>query len=158
MRYDHPRELTSAQQYVRLRANLNCPGSGTLKPHRLSWAFVVRPTPLSRDYSLRIDYELGRRPEIFVDAPNLIELADGRRIPHLYVRTHPVSLCLYMRQKGDWDPSKPIDTHVVPWAVLWLFYFEHWLATDAWEGGGEHPPPSEEAPTKKKHNTRKVCH
>jgi hypothetical protein len=27
----------------------------------------------------------------------------------------------------------------VPWAYLWLFYFEHWLATDEWQGGGKHP-------------------
>jgi hypothetical protein len=25
------------------------------------------------------------------------------------------------------------------WATLWLFYFEEWLASDDWKGGGMHP-------------------
>jgi len=33
-----------------------------------------------------------------------------------------------------------IDQTIVPWAVLWLFYYEEWLVSDRWKGGGEHPP------------------
>jgi hypothetical protein len=32
-----------------------------------------------------------------------------------------------------------IDQTIVPWAALWLFYFEEWLSSDQWKGGGEHP-------------------
>jgi hypothetical protein len=32
-----------------------------------------------------------------------------------------------------------ISDTIVPWAVLWLYYFEDWLATDEWKGGGKHP-------------------
>jgi hypothetical protein len=32
-----------------------------------------------------------------------------------------------------------IDNTIVPWAILWLFYFEEWLSSDEWKGGGEHP-------------------
>jgi hypothetical protein len=32
-----------------------------------------------------------------------------------------------------------LDKTIVPWATKWLYYFEHWLATDDWQGGGEHP-------------------
>jgi hypothetical protein len=32
-----------------------------------------------------------------------------------------------------------IDNTIVPWAILWLFYFEEWLWSDEWKGGGEHP-------------------
>ncbi len=28
---------------------------------------------------------------------------------------------------------------ILPWASLWLFYYEVWLATGEWVGGGEHP-------------------
>jgi hypothetical protein len=28
---------------------------------------------------------------------------------------------------------------ILPWACLWLFYFEDWLITSQWKGGGEHP-------------------
>jgi hypothetical protein len=27
----------------------------------------------------------------------------------------------------------------VPWTALWLFYFEEWLVSNEWKGGGEHP-------------------
>jgi hypothetical protein len=32
-----------------------------------------------------------------------------------------------------------IDKTIVPWCYLWLFYFEDWLATGEWKGGGIHP-------------------
>jgi len=28
---------------------------------------------------------------------------------------------------------------ILPWASLWFFYYEIWLATGEWVGGGEHP-------------------
>lgn len=28
---------------------------------------------------------------------------------------------------------------VLLWASLWLFFYEVWLATGDWLGGGEHP-------------------
>ena len=37
----------------------------------------------------------------------------------------------------------PLDETVVPWAALWLFYFEEWLVSDKWKGGGAHPPKSD---------------
>jgi len=27
---------------------------------------------------------------------------------------------------------------VIPWSFLWLFYFEEWLVSDVWSGGGVH--------------------
>jgi hypothetical protein len=32
-----------------------------------------------------------------------------------------------------------IANTIVPWSVLWLFYFEDWLCTGEWSGGGVHP-------------------
>ena len=32
-----------------------------------------------------------------------------------------------------------LDQTIVPWTTLWLFYFEEWLASDDWKGGGMHP-------------------
>ena len=28
---------------------------------------------------------------------------------------------------------------LIPWTAEWLWYFEDWLATGVWSGGGEHP-------------------
>ena len=32
-----------------------------------------------------------------------------------------------------------VDQTIVPWTTLWLFYFEDWLSSDEWKGGGLHP-------------------
>jgi hypothetical protein len=31
-----------------------------------------------------------------------------------------------------------IDQTIVPWTAVWLFYFEEWLTSDEWKGGGVH--------------------
>ena len=39
----------------------------------------------------------------------------------------------------EWQSWMRLDQTVVPWTTLWLFYFEEWLASDDWKGGGMHP-------------------
>jgi hypothetical protein len=34
-----------------------------------------------------------------------------------------------------------IADSVVPWASEWLFFYEIWLPSGEWHGGGEWPPP-----------------
>ena len=36
-----------------------------------------------------------------------------------------------------------IDQTIVPWTILWLFYFEEWLDSNEWKGGGVHPKESD---------------
>ena len=52
---------------------------------------------------------------------------------------HPPRLCLYLPGKGEWTPAMRLDQTMVPWAILWLFYFEEWLGSNEWKGGGLHP-------------------
>jgi hypothetical protein len=35
-----------------------------------------------------------------------------------------------------------LDHTIVPWTALWLFYFEEWLISNDWKGGGVHPSSS----------------
>jgi hypothetical protein len=77
-------------------------------------------------------------PRVFVDDPDLLALADGRRLPHVYEQ-QPPRLCLYVPETGEWTPAMRLDQSIVPWAMLWLFYFEEWLVSDEWKGGGVHP-------------------
>ena len=37
-------------------------------------------------------------------------------------------------------PDRPIKL-IVPWAAEWFWFFEHWLVTGEWLGGGSHPVP-----------------
>jgi hypothetical protein len=132
------RPLTLAQQYVNLRANPASAGSGEMRGDRLVWRFETSPHPLSRDYQIRIEVGGDNSPEVYVEAPDLHALAERRRLPHVYEQ-EPPRLCLFMPGTGEFRPWMRIDQTIVPWTALWLFYFEAWLATDEWKGGGKHP-------------------
>jgi hypothetical protein len=130
-------ELTPAQQFVFLRANPVCVGSGRLSATGLVWEYRVRPTALSREYLVRIAFDRGDVPVVFIVQPDLLKLAAGRPLPHVY--QNPLRLCLVLPGTQEWTGTMRIDQTFVPWAATWLFYFEEWLGSDEWKGGGQHP-------------------
>lgn len=138
MRFGRCRPLTAVQQLVGLQHNPISAGQGRVRLGQLLWDFETRPTPLSRVYTLQIVYPQGRTPRVVVREPDLVALAGGRRLPHVYEQKPP-HLCLYLPGTGEWDNSMRISETIVPWAILWLFYFEEWLESDDWKGGGIHP-------------------
>ncbi|GLS17287.1 hypothetical protein GCM10007874_03020 [Labrys miyagiensis] len=76
-------DLTPAQQFIFLRANPVCVGIGRLCATGLVWEYHVRPTPLSREYLVRVTFGRSEVPEVFVIKPDLLKLADGRPLPHV---------------------------------------------------------------------------
>ena len=136
MRGDRP-ALTPAQQFAFLRNNPICTGEGTLRPTGLIWNYRVRPTLLSREYAVRIVFDKRDTPDVFVRDPDLSALAKGRALPHVY--KNPTRLCLYLPGSGEWTTTMRIDQTFVPWTATWLYYFEEWLESDDWKGGGQHP-------------------
>jgi hypothetical protein len=58
------------------------------------------------------------------------------QIPHLYPGEY---LCLYRPKYLEWTSQDYIAETIIPWASLWLYYFEIWHAIGEWLGGGEHP-------------------
>jgi hypothetical protein len=48
-----------------------------------------------------------------------------------------VRLCLYRYQ--EFNSYKYLSKTIIPWTVEWLYFYELWLATGEWCGGGEHP-------------------
>lgn len=133
------RPITPAQQAFWLRRSAVALGRGYQHLNRLSWSFAARPTAVSREYHLRLEYRTGGVPELYVFSPDLVALAGDRRLPHVYSQS-PTRLCLYLPGTGEWHSSMLLATSVVPWAYLWLFYFEEWLSSGEWKGGGVHPP------------------
>jgi len=120
----------------------------------LSWEFTARPSPLGRGYQLRLTYTLKQSPEVIVITPDLVELAGGTKLPHVYSET-PVRLCLFLPGAREWRPSFTLVETIVAWAYLWLFWFEDWLATGEWKGGGVHPgEPHERARQTTSHRDR----
>lgn len=144
MRSGRPRPFTAAEQYAALQGARLPAARGRLGMGRFTWEFEARPTPLSRTYTIQILYRQGGgAPDVLIAAPDLGPLTGGRRLPHVYSQ-RPPRLCLYVPGSGEWHPAKRIAETFVPWATLWLFYFEDWLLTDEWAGGGEHPKMEDE--------------
>jgi hypothetical protein len=137
------RALTAAQQYHLLLSRKRFPGKGKVHSGHMTWVTEIAPNPLSREYSVRLTYRQGSIPEVFVDDPDLSLLADGDRLPHVYSQT-PTRLCLYLPGTREWSPFDAFDETILPWAVLWLYYYEDWLTGEKteWRGGGAHPGPS----------------
>lgn len=108
---------------------------------RLLWEFPIQPTAVSRLYTARLEYRETKAPRVLILSPDLTALAGERahKIPHVYSHTHPVRLCLYDPSKWPWTPHMAFATTIVPWTYLWLYYFEEWLFSNEWKGGGEHP-------------------
>lgn len=136
----HP-SLSPAQQYFLLRCNPVCAGEGGIGVDGLWWEYRVRPTPLSREYLIRIQYTKGGVPNVSVVTPNLQILAGDRRLPHVY--RDPLRLCLHLPRAYEWTEVMPINRTFVPWTASWLYYFEDWLACGEWRGGGQHPTPAD---------------
>lgn len=154
--YTRIHRLDLGAQLLHLRA-MKLPGAvGQLRNGLLTFEYVAQPTPISREYSLRLTYRRGNPPEVRVLLPSIPELADGHGpVPHLYERSHPVRLCLYLPRTREWGPEMSLAQTVIPWSVDWLFYFEIWLATGEWNGGGEHPS-LEPVETNQKRNRKKT--
>lgn len=132
------KKYTLAQQYGSLACCRGLNGSGKLSRYSFTFDFKAKPTLLSREYSIRIIMKKGKSPDVYVLEPNLSVLANGRDIPHLYSQKKH-RLCLYLPCACDWSHGKSVGSTIVPWTFVWLYYFEEWLYSDVWKGGGEHP-------------------
>jgi hypothetical protein len=109
-------------------------GKLTLRRGTLTWTGEITPTELSRTYLMRIRYRLGATPKVTVVRP-VLRLRRGEGLPHVYTGD---ILCLH--EDVDWAPTMSLAATIVPWTAEWLMYYEIWLATGNWEGGGEWPP------------------
>jgi hypothetical protein len=140
MRFSEPKPLTAAQQFLLLKKNPLSAGGGTLGSGCFEWRFRATPTPLSRVYEARLEFAPDRSPRVYIETPDLVLLAGGKKLPHVYEQS-PTRLCLYLPRTYEWLPWMRLDQTIVPWTSLWLFYFENWLSEGEWRGGGEHPEP-----------------
>lgn len=114
-----------------------------MKCGELVWNYKTQSNPLGRLYKVEIRLGSDLSPDVFIKDPDLDILAKGREILHIY--HNPTRLCLYLPKEREWNSSLRLDQTIVPWTSLWLYYFEEWLASDEWKGGGVHPSDEEDA-------------
>jgi hypothetical protein len=88
------------------------------------WVGMLRPKPDSRKYTVEVRYKIGSIPRVWVRSPTLRPGA-----PHRY---SDGSLCLYTPWEWSWRDSELIAETILPWAAIWLYYYELWVDTDKW--------------------------
>ena len=95
-----------------------------------TWDGPLQPTETSPVYTVEIVYRSAgwhsKSPRVWVTSPEIRPNA-----PHRYSDGF---LCLYFSREGSWTPGKFISQTIVPWAALWLAFYEIWLNTDHWYG------------------------
>lgn len=105
----------------------------------LTWEGAICPTALSRTYQVSVTYKIGLRPQVTVTGDDLPGL-DRPDFPHKFTidrKNNSVKICLHLRH--EFDSSELISDCIIPWAAEWLYFYEIWLATGEWCGGGKHP-------------------
>jgi len=99
----------------------------------MSWTGRISPTPLSEVYTIEIAYRRRRPPQVWVKEPDLRVSKEDYSIVHIYAEG-----CLCLHEEGEWRPWMTLSSTFIPWAAEWLLYYELWLATGQWYGGGEY--------------------
>jgi hypothetical protein len=107
----------------------------------LIFSLELSPTAASRIYTCEIHLRPGLSiPKIFVVNPDLRALAGARDLPHIYTHNgRGTRLCLWRPMRQEWHWSMKLSETCIPWTLRWLWYFEDWLHSNEWAGGGEHP-------------------
>lgn len=91
-----------------------------------TWSGALQPFATSPVYKIAVSYRYPKSPRVHVLLPLLRSDA-----PHRYLDG---SLCLYYPRDQSWAPSMLIAETIVPWAALWLAFYELWLQTGQWYG------------------------
>lgn len=139
-RYFNNPSYSLLQQKVALSAaykNASC--SIDNKKNELLWSGKIKPTALSKEYTVILTYRLGNSPKVWVVGDELEKL-DDINFPHKYdinAENKMVQICLY--RYSEFNSHKLLANTIIPWTVEWLYFYELWLATGEWLGGGEHP-------------------
>jgi len=148
--------LTIDQQIARMAAVWPQWSVRRLGSDGAEWIGDLQPNVI--EYRLRIRYRVRSvlenvtvfdvQPRVFVDSPTLVRRPGNREgvLPHVYwpagKTTGEPSLCLFDTKAGEWSSCDAIADTTVPWAALWLNWYEGWRITGKWLGSGKHERPN----------------
>ncbi|KAA6339088.1 hypothetical protein EZS27_012949 [termite gut metagenome] len=122
---------------------------------KLVWIGDITPSPISLTYTIKITYSYKDGVKAYVANPKPLPLATVKsRLPHVYSHEEQ-RLCLYYPSGKEWDSSKYLVHTIFPWASEWLFYYELWVVTGNWLGGGKYIELGEIGKVKEEQNEAK---
>lgn len=126
-----PKVITAAMQLTKILKEYNNVKSHKLEKDILNIVMEIKATQSSKTYNVKIRYKLGEKPVVIVT-----NIEEGTKLPHTYLNNN---LCLYYPKSKEWSKYDYISDTIIPWISEWLYFYEIWLATDKWLGGGLHP-------------------
>lgn len=83
------------------------------------WEGKLQPNEEMDEHTIRIEYELGKHPKVY--APTW-----KQKCRHKFKDN---SLCLYFKNRENWNPKKLIAKTIVPWSSQWLLFNEFYNIT-----------------------------
>jgi len=103
------------------------------------WSGVLKPQFTA--YRVEVRYAVGASPKVRVLSPELRRLQGNEEgsLPHVYGPSNDPTLCLYDPEASEWNSTMLIAAKIIPWTIDWLTFYEFWLMTGIWSGGGRHP-------------------
>lgn len=111
-------------------------------------------------YNLKIHLDRCGYYSIYVIEPKLKKI-DNESPPHIYKHKSKWNedtqeydeccLCLHLPGSDEYDRNKSLLQTAIAWAIKWTEFYELWLLTGVWYGGGIHPEKD------KKDNTQEIA-
>ena len=95
-------------------------------------------------YKIRLDYYATGSPNVYVVSP-VIDMSNSLEIHTFGLKFHGdynrelPQLCLTYYSTDKWNSSILLSESYIPWAIEWTEFYELWLLTGTWYGGGVHP-------------------
>ena len=111
-----------------------------IRPNEFTWYGEIKPTPVSRAYKIKIHCKgFSKRPRVVLYGDKIVGI-EKPDFPHHFEineEKQEVVLCLHMPYEFNYKCW--IADTIVLWTQEWLYYYEIWLATGEWCGGGHNP-------------------
>ena len=128
------------QHFISLKqCPLSSNGTGKLEKNYFYWEFDVKPSDFSKVYRVLLIWDINKvAPSVYILNTELYKVAKERNIPHLYSQEQ-IRLCLYYPTYNEFSRSMSLCETIIPWIYWWLSYYEEWLYSGEWKGGGIHP-------------------
>jgi hypothetical protein len=119
-----------------------------------TWEGILAPD--KREHLVRVHYRVptllenisltDAQPRVQVIGPKLERHLDYEQgpIPHVYKSEIDPSLpylCLFSPSLREWDVDDLMADTTIFWTNEWLYFYEGWLITKKWRGGGRHVVP-----------------
>lgn len=95
----------------------------------------LRPTTASKLYDVKISFDKYDGVSVYVVNEKLEVAGNRKKLPHVYSHQEQ-KLCLYSWKKRQWTKEKLISSTIIPWVSEWLEFYELWLISGQWLGGG----------------------